>query len=125
MSMTRAALLIAGSAAACACTTRLAQRAVPALISNPTPQSRAELRRLLSRALGGAPVTIAADALTHSSALIIERAPARDAQGQRLNGREVGRPARFRLIKRGERCLLVRDEDGMRWELTDATCVPE
>jgi hypothetical protein len=113
------------SAAACACATRLAQREVPALISNPTPQSRAELRRLLSRALGGAPVTIAADALTHSSVLIIERAPARDAEGRRLNARAVGRPARFRLIKSGERCLLVRDEGGMRWILTDTTCTAE
>lgn len=101
---------------------------MPALISNPTPQSRAELRRVLSVALAGAPVTIADDALTRTSVLIIERAVPRDAQGRplrSLTGRTLERPVRFRLLKSGNRCLLVREGDGRRWELTEATCVAE
>ena len=104
------------------------EKELPALISNPTPQSRAELRRVLSAALGGAPVTIADDALTHTSVLIIERAVPRDGQGRPLNsltGRTLERPVRFHLVKAGNRCMLVREGSGGRWELTETMCVPE
>jgi hypothetical protein len=95
---------------------------VPALITNPTAESRAELLRLVSRALNGASLTIADDALTRDSTLIIERARVRDASGVPLTGRDTGRPERFRLVKNGTRCVLVHEGSGRRWALSSTAC---
>ena len=94
------------------------------MITNPTAQSRAELVRVVSRALNGASVTIADDALTGDSTLIVERAARRDAQGLPLDGRETGRPEQFRLVKNGSRCVLVHERTGRRWTLASTSCSP-
>jgi hypothetical protein len=106
------------------CAPRSAQPDVPALLTHPTGQSRAELARIVSEALNGAPVTLADDALTAGDTLIIERAIRRDAEDMNLRGRETGRPEHFRLVKSGSRCVLVHVGTGRRWELTSATCSP-
>jgi hypothetical protein len=108
-----------------ACPKGSSQHDLPAVLTNPTPQSHAELVRLVSGALDGAPVTIADDALTRDSLLIIERARPRDAEGRPLVGRETGRPERFRLVKNGARCVLVHEGTSERWVLAAATCEPE
>jgi hypothetical protein len=41
-----------------------------------------------------------------------------------LNGREIGRPEHFRLVKNGTRCVLVHERTGKRWTLKAATCSP-
>jgi len=97
---------------------------VPAVITNPTAESRAELSRVVSGALDGVTVTIADDALTREDTLIIERAVRRDAQGRPLTGRDTGRPERFRLVRSGERCVLVHERTGRRWTLESTTCSP-
>ena len=91
--------------AACAAT---AQPESPALLANPGPATHDELVRIVSEALHVPTVTIADDALTRESLLVIERRPARDSAGQRLNGREMAAPEQFRLVMddRG-RCTLV------------------
>lgn len=95
------------------------------MIANPTAESHAELVRVVSRALNDAPLTIADDALTRDSTLIIERVPPRDAAGVPLSGRERGRPEHFRLlVKNGSRCELVHERSGRRWTLESATCSP-
>src|ERR671936_958060 len=108
----------------CACTSSLAQREVPAIIDQPTPASRAELARVVSADLTGAPVTLADDALTRDSLLIIERAHPRDASGVPLSGREFERPEHFRLVKAGEHCALVHERTGKRTTLASTTCQP-
>lgn len=118
------AALIAATLALAACHPRSASRDLPAVITNPTAQSRAELVRVVSRALNGASVTIADDALTGDSTLIVERAPRRDAQGLPLDGRQTGRPERFRLVKNGSRCVLVHEPTGRRWTLASTSCSP-
>jgi hypothetical protein len=107
-----------------ACATMSGRPDVPAVLTNPTAESRAELVRRVSGALHGAPITIADDALTRDSALIIERTPPRTADGVPLSGRETGRPERFRLVKNGSRCVLVHERTGKRWTLKAATCSP-
>ena len=97
---------------------------MPAVISNPTAESHEELVRVVSRALDGAPVTIADDALTGESALIIERTVRRDAQGRPLTGRDTDRPEHFRLVRNGSHCVLVHERTGRRWILRSATCSP-
>jgi hypothetical protein len=105
-----------------ACAQGLAHEEVPALIDHPTSESRAELAKVVSTALNGAPITLADDALTRDSVLIIERVQRRDAQGLPLNGRELERPEQFRLLKSGRRCVLVHERTGKRWPLRSTTC---
>jgi hypothetical protein len=106
------------------CQTRTQPREVPAVIIQPTAQSRAELLRVVSDALHGAPVTLGDDALTRDSTLIVERAPHRDAEGRLLDGRAAGRPERFRLVQSGSLCVLVQESTGQRWTLASVTCAP-
>lgn len=100
-----------------ACRTDSVRADVPALISNPGAASRAELRRVVSRALNSSAVTIADDALTSDSLLIIEP--------RRLTGRELGRPEHFRLVLSGSACALVHEETKSRFDLTETECVAE
>ena len=122
--MTSAAVVAGTLLALAACHPRPAAQDVPAVISNPTAESHEELVRVVSRALDGAPVTIADDALTGESALIIERTVRRDAQGRPLTGRDTDRPEHFRLVRNGSHCVLVHERTGRRWTLESATCSP-
>ena len=115
---------VAAMLALAACATASGRRDVPAVLTNPTPESRAELVRTVSGALHGAPITLADDALTRDSTLIIERTPPRTPDGVPLSGRETGRPEHFRLVKNGSRCVLVHERTGKRRTLKAATCSP-
>jgi hypothetical protein len=106
------------------CLPHVAPRDVSAVLTNPTAQTHAELVRVVSQAMNGAPVTIANTALTADDVLIVERTIRRDARGRELNGRETGRPEHFRLVKSGSRCVLVHERTGRRWTLESATCAP-
>ena len=117
-------LTVAGLLGLTACATASPQRDVPALITSPTPEGRAEIARMVSRALNGAPLTIADDALTRESTLVIERARARGPDGLPLSGRDSGRPEHFRLVKNGSRCVLVHEGSGKRFSLESASCAP-
>ncbi len=110
---------------AAACATAPPAPDVPAVITSPTPEGRAELARVVSQALHGAPLTLADDALTRESTLIIERARARGPDGTPLLGRDTGRPERFRLVRDGSRCVLVHEGSGRRFVLRSATCAPK
>lgn|SRR5512133_338414 len=105
-----------------ACRTVRQPRDEAAVIVAPTAETRAALQRTVSGALKGAPVTLADDALTRSSTLVIEPRWPRDATGQRLGGREQGLPERFHLVRSGGRCVLVHDRDGRRLELEGISC---
>jgi hypothetical protein len=99
---------------------------VPAVITSPTAASRADLLRVVRKAMREAPVTLADDALTHESTLIVERARARGPDGLPLAGRDRGRPERFHLVRNGARCLLVHEGTGRRLALSSSvTCAPE
>lgn len=95
---------------------------VPARIVDPTAASRAELQRVVSDALHVGTVTLAADALTDSSILVIERNRVRSVDNPPLSGRDLGVPHRFRLVRQGDRCVLVHDDSGQRFELTETDC---
>jgi len=97
---------------------------VSAVIVDPTDRSRIALARAVSTALGGAPVTLADDALTRSSTLMVEPAWSRGPSGLPANGRRLGGPERFRLMKRGAECVLVRERTGDRFALAATACSP-
>lgn len=108
-----------------ACQTNSLHQDQPARIVNPTAESRAELKLAVSEMLFGAEVTLAGDALTESSLLIIEREKIRSLQNPPLSGRDLGRPERFQLITTGTTCVLIHEEDRSRYELSRTDCVPE
>jgi hypothetical protein len=116
--------VIAAALAPQGCRPRLAPSDVPAVLVNPGPGVRRELARTVSRALGGAPVTLADSALTVDDHLIVDRTVRRDAQRLPLDGRATGRPDHFRLVTSGARCVLVHQETGRRWPLKSAACAP-
>jgi hypothetical protein len=97
----------------------------PAHIVDATPASRAALQDAVNSAFGGADVSLAEDALMHSSRLTIDHVVRRDESGTPIMGRELGRPVVFELVKRGDQCVLVRQSDGAHWLLSDTTCAAE
>jgi hypothetical protein len=97
----------------------------PAVLVNPTAESRAELERVVSDMLFGADVTLADDALTETSVLIVERRKVRSMENPPLSGRDLGSPERFRLYTTGTQCVLVHESDHARYELLDVECAPE
>ncbi len=122
--MVTGAAWVAGTLlAVSACHARTA-RDVPAVLTHPTSESRAELQRIVSEALHRPSVTLADDALTADGTLVVARTVRRDAQGRPLQGRETGQPERFHLVRNGADCVLVHDTSGRRWTLKTATCAP-
>jgi hypothetical protein len=97
----------------------------PARIVDPTPESRAELKRVVSDMLFGADVTLADDALTTSSVLIVERSRPRSLDNPPLSGRDLGQPEHFQLVITGKQCVLIHESDRARYELLETECVAE
>jgi hypothetical protein len=119
----RCITLAAACLSAFACST-LSAAEQPALIAQPSPQSRAELLAAVTAAFNGQPIVLADDALTRESLLIIERREPRDAEGRPVGGRTLATPEQFDLVLRDSQCELVRRSDGRRWLLTRTICVP-
>ncbi len=123
--MTTSAVVVTGALLALAgCHARHASRDLPAVLTAPTAESRAELQRVVGEALRRPSVTLADDALTADGTLVVDRAVRRDANGLPLQGRETGQPERFRLVRNGSRCVLVHEGSGRRFTLKAATCAP-
>jgi hypothetical protein len=74
--------------------------------------------------LGTPDVTLASDVLLHDSLLVIEKAHPRDARGLQLSGRDYDKPEKFRLVKTGAECVVVRLKTGERRVLRYAHCAP-
>lgn len=104
--------------------TALAAAEQPALLNNPSASDLAELQRVVSAALHGAPVRLAEDALTRDSELTIDRVEPRTPAGTPLDGRQIGHPEHFRLVKRGSQCVLIQAGSGKHWLLHTVTCTP-
>jgi len=105
-----------------ACKTAPVRQDLPAVVAEQTPRTLAELAQSMSAALNGVPVTLADDALTKESTVVIERAPGRDPSGLPAQGREMGAPERFRLVKSGDDCVLIHEGSGRRFTLRDTSC---
>jgi hypothetical protein len=109
-------------AAVSACATTSAVEDVPAIIVRSGTQSGTELQSAVSKALNRTSVTLAEDALTHESTLIIEPVRLRDPKGNIAQGREMRMPELFRLVKSGHRCILIHERTGQRIELANTKC---
>ena len=107
------------------CSTAEVSSEVAALRIDADSRSTAELENVVSSALGGRRVSVADDALTSSSSLIIERAKLRRVDAPPELGRDLSEPERFRLVRDGNQCFLVHERTGLRWLLTDTDCAAE
>ena len=105
-----------------ACNHISVKKDAPAYIINPTKESRAELKKAVSSALNGIPVTLADDALTNDDRLIIERKQHMDANGNLIMGLERKKTRQFRLVKNNGKCILIDQANGHRVELTHTIC---
>lgn len=95
---------------------------LPAIREESTPDSHAELVRVVSNALNGIEVTLAEDVLMKSSRLVIERKQQRNLQGRIDGGRILEPPEQFRLVINGSRCELVRLADDAHYVLKETSC---
>ncbi len=116
------ALLLSLSAA---CGAPAIQSDVPALLINPGTDTRLEIEQSVSAALNGADITIAHDALTRDSVLIIERGMNRSVSRPPEMGRDLGRPEHFQLVIDGPQCVLVHQKTGLHWLLNNSKCVAQ
>lgn len=102
-----------------------AEADVPALVTEPDDASRAALQAAVAASFGGLDVLLAADALTTSSVLLIERSPRGSLKNNQAMGRVLEQPMRFQLVKNGTECVLIDLRDDSRHVLADTNCVPE
>lgn len=117
--ITAALIVIAG------CQSITADTDVPAIVVNPDDASRAALQTTLASRFGGQAVMLADDALTRSSLLTIEISSQDSPKAITAQGRNMGQPLRFRLVKNGSECTLIDLRDDSRHVLADTSCVPE
>ncbi|NOX70544.1 MAG: hypothetical protein GXP15_15240 [Gammaproteobacteria bacterium] len=108
-----------------ACSTSDLRTDVPALLTNPSEDTRLEIEQSVSAALDGAKITVAADALTQSSVLTIEQGKNRSIERPAEPGRNLGRPEHFQLMVDGPQCVLVHRRTGLHWILRQSECVAE
>jgi hypothetical protein len=95
-----------------------------AVIANPDAASRAALQQTVNTALH-TDVTLADDALTDTSVLIVERKIPQSIEGSPAQGRNMEMPIQFRLVTDGTNCILVDQRDLSRAVLVDTECVAE
>ena len=123
--MKRTGTLIILTSLAAACGAPVVQSDVPSLLTNPGLETLQEIEQTVSTALNGTKVTLAADALTNNSMLVIERGMQRRIDRPPELGRDLGRPYRFQLVSDGSQCVLVDQQNGMHWPLVTVECVEE
>ena len=95
-----------------------------AVIVDSNDASRAALQQVVNNALN-TEVALAADALTDTSLLIIERKVPRSLAGSPAQGRTMDMPIQFRLVSNGSDCILIDQRDESRHKLQDTSCVAE
>jgi hypothetical protein len=122
--MTKLLLLAALGASGACCKTVATEHDKAARIIDADDASRAALQRTVDGALK-THVTLADDALTESSVLIIERSPPRSIQGLPSQGRNMDVPIQFRLVIHGDDCVLIDQRDRSRHELENTRCEAE
>lgn len=106
-----------------ACKTVAPDANQPAVIVEPSDASRAALQATVNRLLD-TEVQLAADALTETSFLFIERRIPRSIDGSPAKGRNMEMPYRLTLLTNGTDCVLVDERDGSRHLLADTKCEP-
>ena len=113
-----AAVLLAG------CKATAINAEFPALIIDPDDASRAALQAAVNAAMH-TEVLLAADALTKSSRLIIDRRSADTIDNSAAQGRIMETPLQLLLVSNGTDCILVDPRNDSRQVLENTSCVAE
>lgn len=121
--MLRLVMIMVLAISTVSCRSRETQE-VPAVLTNPEPATLLEIENAVSSATGGGKVTLAADVLTKTSLLVIERARQPGFDRPEL-GRDLGRPYHFQLVIAGTECKLLDRQTGKHWPLIQAECIKE
>ncbi|WP_102798593.1 hypothetical protein [Bowmanella denitrificans] len=101
-----------------------AMQMVPAVITNPSAEVKAELQQVIQQAIGVAATPMLETALTDSHKLLLERQALRDTQGRLLNGRHNEPPLVFELYLSSGICQLVQVGSEQSFALKQAKCRP-
>ena len=106
------------------CQTMGSEADQPARIINPDDASRAALQSTINGILN-TEVTLAKNALTDDSILIIERNPPRTMDNPNPQGRVMDEPIQFRLVINDSDCILIDQRNESRHALLDTDCKAE
>lgn len=99
------------------------QDGAPAVLIESDELARQEIQQHMEDVLGGS-VLLAEDVLSRSSEIVVERRAQSDPLGNRLPGRILTEPDRFRLtINQEGQCILVHENSGRHWLLQESRCV--
>ncbi|WP_258406877.1 hypothetical protein [Shewanella rhizosphaerae] len=98
---------------------------VPAIVSEPSAESLAELENAIAKLLQMQKVTLAADAFTRNSRVALERNPHKDPNSQLLMGRNFELPQIVQLWISGDECFIADAEEHRSAPLTVTRCSPE
>lgn len=98
---------------------------LPALVSEPSAASIAELETAIAGLLKMDRVTIADDAFTRSSRLSLERAPHTDPNGQLLMGRNFELPQTVQLWISDKTCFIATADNQRSAPLAHTQCEQE
>ncbi len=99
-----------------ACKTIPPTKGAPAVLQQASDATTAELTEIISTALHGVRVTLAPDALTTDSTIIIEK------QNFAAIGRRMDRPDHFTLSLSNNKCVLTHEQTGKHYALKHAKC---
>lgn len=122
MRLLRSTVVLIFHAVLAACAVQPAHSPMPARLSSVDDATRAVLASAVSQALDGREISLAPDALTASSQLLLDPARPRDASGRVLQGRETRTPESFQLVKVGDECVLKHERTGREYVLQDVRC---
>ena len=125
MLLIRMSWMIGGLFIIAGCQALTAQSDIPALITNPTDESRAALKKALAEAFHGTELTLADNALTQTSLLTVESGARHIIGKLPRRGRILEKPIQFRLVKNGTECVLINLRDQSRHKLQNTTCAPQ
>ena len=106
---------------ASACKTIDPAQAKPAVITNPSAETTAELTEVVSTIFNGRPVTLAQDVLTESNILSIQIAEHKK-DGLPVMGRIEEMPRQFQLLKHEEGCYLFDSQNDTLYPLKTVQC---
>lgn len=116
-------LVLLGALVACqSATPPMAPTFAPAVLLQSSQESFEELRSTVARLLNVPAVTLAPDALQHSSRMVIEKARPRGMDALPLTGRDFDQPEAFQLVTDGALCVLIRLRTNTRETLHTSQC---
>jgi hypothetical protein len=105
-----------------ACQMTVAPVAQAAVLTNPGAEVTQEISQAITAMTGFSSVALAAQDLTQSSELVIERKHQKTANGELIQGRDLELPQRFQLVLQNGQCWLVQQKTAQRTLLKKAQC---